>query len=72
MDQREPLAHRPATSRPSSTSGRWCTQELVAAGNPDGITNLRWVVAHVPFITPEYVDKLKDLGGGISLVGGWR
>ena len=46
--------------------------ELVAAGNPDGITKLRWVLAHVPFITPEYVEKLKALGGGVSVLGGWR
>ena len=41
-------------------------------GLPDGITNLRWVLAHVPFIDDEYLAKLKQLGGGISLVGGWR
>jgi predicted amidohydrolase YtcJ len=46
--------------------------ELIAAGEPDGLTQRRWVVAHVPFITQEYVDKLKAIGGGISLVGGWR
>ena len=37
-----------------------------------GISNLRWVVAHVPFITREYADKLRDLGGGVSVLGGWR
>jgi hypothetical protein len=37
-----------------------------------GISNLRWVVAHVPFITREYADKLDDLGGGVSVLGGWR
>lgn len=46
--------------------------EMVAAGNADGIKNLRWVLAHVPVITPDYVDKLKNLGGGISVVGAWR
>lgn len=46
--------------------------ELIAAGKPDGLTKRRWVVAHVPFITQEYIDKLKAIGGGISLVGGWR
>ena len=35
------------------------------------ITDLRWVVAHVPFITPDYVDRLKALGGGLSLTS-WR
>jgi predicted amidohydrolase YtcJ len=38
----------------------------------DGITKLRWVVAHVPFITEEYARKLKALGGGVSVLGGWR
>jgi predicted amidohydrolase YtcJ len=37
-----------------------------------GIADLRWVVAHVPFITQEYIDKLKALGGGLSVLGGWR
>jgi predicted amidohydrolase YtcJ len=37
-----------------------------------GIANLRWVVAHVPFITREYADKLRALGGGVSVLGGWR
>jgi hypothetical protein len=41
-------------------------------GLSDGITNLRWVLAHVPFIDQPYLEKLKGLGGGISLVGGWR
>jgi predicted amidohydrolase YtcJ len=45
--------------------------EELAAGRL-GIADLRWVVAHVPFITQEYIDKLKALGGGLSAVGGWR
>jgi predicted amidohydrolase YtcJ len=31
------------------------------------ITSLRWVVAHVPFITPDYVARLQALGGGVNL-----
>jgi len=46
--------------------------ELVDADKPEGIANLRWVLAHVPFITPEYTEKLKALGGGLSVLGGWR
>jgi len=46
--------------------------EMVAAGNPDGITKLRWVLAHVPVITPDYLQKLKNLGGGVNVLGGWR
>ena len=39
--------------------------------NHADITDLRWVIAHVPFITEDYVDRLKTLGGGLSLTG-WR
>ena len=37
-----------------------------------GIRELRWVLAHAPFITREYADKLRALGGGVSVLGGWR
>jgi predicted amidohydrolase YtcJ len=53
----------------------WQTVHDETAATPglaDGITNLRWVLAHVPFIDTEYLERLKGLGGGISLVGGWR
>jgi predicted amidohydrolase YtcJ len=46
--------------------------ELVSSGSPDGIKKLRWVLAHVPFIDDEYLQKLKGLGGGVSVLGGWR
>ena len=39
---------------------------------PDGITKLRSVLAHVPVITPDYLQKLKKLGGGVNVLGGWR
>jgi predicted amidohydrolase YtcJ len=35
------------------------------------IANLRWVVAHVPLITKEYLARLKALGGGVNL-SGWQ
>jgi predicted amidohydrolase YtcJ len=35
------------------------------------ISDLRWVVAHVPFITEPWVNRLKAIGGGLSLTG-WR
>src|SRR5262245_54218602 len=35
------------------------------------ISDLRWVVAHVPFITDAWCNRLKALGGGVSLTG-WR
>ena len=31
------------------------------------ITSLRWVVAHVPFITADYAERLKAVGGGVNL-----
>ncbi len=46
-------------------------QAFEAANAEFPITDLRWVVAHVPFITEEYVNRLKALGGGLSLTG-WR
>lgn len=38
----------------------------------EGISKLGWVVAHAPFINLEYANKLKALGGGVSVLGGWR
>lgn len=35
------------------------------------IRDLRWVVAHVPQINQEYLDRLKALGGGVNLTG-WQ
>ena len=46
--------------------------QLIQSGMPDGITKLRWVLAHVPVITPDYLKKLNDLGGGVNVLGGWR
>jgi predicted amidohydrolase YtcJ len=46
-------------------------QDYEAAHKQSPITNLRWVVAHVPFITEPWVNRLKALGGGLSLTG-WR
>ena len=37
-----------------------------------GIANLRWVLAHAPFITREYAERLASIGGGVSVLGGWR
>ena len=36
-----------------------------------GIRDLRWVVAHVPLITKDYLARLKALGGGVNL-SGWQ
>lgn len=47
-------------------------QRLHESLEPPGLTELRWVLAHAPFITEEYVEKLRALGGGVSVLGGWR
>lgn len=47
-------------------------ERLNASLPAPGIREQRWVVAHVPFITEEYAAKLKALGGGVSVLGGWR
>lgn len=47
-------------------------QQVNDAIGGDGITKLQWVVAHAPFITEEYARKLHALGGGVSVLGGWR
>jgi predicted amidohydrolase YtcJ len=46
-------------------------QDYEAAHKESPITDLRWVVAHVPFITADWVDRLKAIGGGLSLTS-WR
>jgi predicted amidohydrolase YtcJ len=46
-------------------------QDYEAAHKESPIADLRWVVAHVPFITEDWVNRLKALGGGLSLTG-WR
>ena len=35
------------------------------------ITDLRWVISHVPFATKELIDRLKTSGRGVQLTG-WR
>ena len=35
------------------------------------ITDLRWVVAHVPFITAEWLQRLKALGGAVNVTS-WK
>jgi predicted amidohydrolase YtcJ len=47
-------------------------QQVNDAVGGDGITKLQWVLAHAPFITEEYARKLQALGGGVSVLGGWR
>jgi hypothetical protein len=43
------------------------SREMVHAQIP--ITNLRWVISHVPQVTPELVNRFKAMGGGLLV--GW-
>ncbi|WP_194910886.1 amidohydrolase [Catenulispora rubra] len=38
-----------------------------AVNSQTSIEHLRWVVAHATFITPDYVARLKALGGGVNV-----
>jgi len=35
------------------------------------ITDLRWVISHVPFATPDLLNRLKKIGAAVQLTG-WR
>jgi len=41
------------------------------ADYPGVVREMRWVVAHVPGITQEWIDKLQAIGGNLSLTG-WQ
>jgi predicted amidohydrolase YtcJ len=55
----------------SATDFQQAIQGYEAAHAEFAITDLRWVIAHAPFITEPWVNRLKALGGGLSLTG-WR
>ncbi|KAI1200940.1 amidohydrolase family-domain-containing protein [Nemania serpens] len=46
-------------------------QAFESINSNNSIEDLRWVVAHVPQITPEYLQRLKKIGGGVNL-SGWQ
>jgi predicted amidohydrolase YtcJ len=45
--------------------------ETVNTEFPGVVGDKRWVVAHVPGITQEWIDRFKAIGGGLSLTG-WQ
>jgi predicted amidohydrolase YtcJ len=55
----------------SATDFQQEIEAFEAAHAESPITDLRWVVAHVPFITEPWVNRLKAIGGGLSLTS-WR
>jgi predicted amidohydrolase YtcJ len=62
---------RAETHSLSQTDFQQEIQAYEAAHAETPITSLRWVVAHVPFITEPWVNRLKAIGGGLSLTS-WR
>jgi predicted amidohydrolase YtcJ len=46
-------------------------QAFEAINANSSVEDLRWVVAHVPLITPDYLQRLKKIGGGVNL-SGWQ
>jgi hypothetical protein len=55
----------------SATDFQQEIQGYEAAHAEFAISDLRWVIAHAPFITEPWVNRLNALGGGLSLTG-WR
>ena len=45
--------------------------ETVNSEFPGVVGDKRWVIAHVPGITQEWINRLKAIGGGLSLTG-WQ
>jgi hypothetical protein len=45
--------------------------EQADADVPGIVGDMRWVIAHVPGITPEWIERFKRLGGSLSLTG-WQ
>jgi predicted amidohydrolase YtcJ len=55
----------------SATDFQSQIQAFEAVHKETSIKDLRWVVAHVPQINQEYLNRLKALGGGVNLTG-WQ
>jgi len=45
--------------------------EAANADSPGVVRERRWVIAHVPGITQEWIDRLQKIGGNLSLTG-WQ
>jgi predicted amidohydrolase YtcJ len=60
-----------ATSNPPDYELEISAFEAVNGEFPGVVGNKRWVVAHVPGITQEWINRLKAIGGGLSLTG-WQ
>jgi predicted amidohydrolase YtcJ len=59
------------TSNPADFELEIMGFERADAEVPGIVSDLRWVIAHVPGITPEWIERFKRLGGSLSLTG-WQ
>ena len=60
-----------ATSAPPDYELEITAYETVNTEYPNVVRDKRWVVAHVPGITQEWINRMKAIGGGLSLTG-WQ
>jgi predicted amidohydrolase YtcJ len=59
------------TSAPPDYENEITAFETVDQEFPGVVRNKRWVIAHVPGITLEWINRFKAIGGGLSLTG-WQ
>jgi predicted amidohydrolase YtcJ len=59
------------TSNPADFEQEIAGFEAANAAYPGVVRDMRWVVAHVPGITQEWIDRLQAIGGNLSLTG-WQ
>jgi len=60
-----------ATSNPADFELEIMGFEAANAAFPGIVRETRWVIAHVPGITQEWIDRLQTIGGNLSLTG-WQ
>src|SRR5437879_575379 len=69
---RSPTARRTApSSAAADVEGEIQGFEAANTEVPGIVREMRWVVAHVPGITQEWIDRLQAIGGNLSLTG-WQ
>src|SRR5262245_9403123 len=60
-----------STSNPADFELEIMAFEVANAEFPGVVRDRRWVIAHVPGITQEWIDRLQAIGGNLSLTG-WQ
>ena len=65
------LTRRTATSPKADWEFELDGFEAANQQTPDIVRDMRWVIAHVPGITSDGIERMRKLGGGFSLTG-WQ